>query len=698
MGECIVASASHGTVRKRVIFLFLLMAVAMGGLVVRLGYLQLFHSTWLAENATDQRIRDIPVEAKRGIIFDRTGKELAVSMSTESIYAIPAEIKNVQETAAKLAAILALNEEHLSKLLQRHQAFTWVKRKVDSNVARQIQALEFDGIGITQESRRYYPQEELASHILGFTGIDSQGLDGVEITFDSYLRGRPGSIRVEYDARGREIPYANHRFVPPVEGNDIYLTIDMVIQQVVERELGRVMQETQAKGATIVAMDPNTGEILALANRPDYNPNHFADYSPKLWRNIAVSNAYEPGSTFKIITSAAALSEKVVTLTDQFYDPGYIDVQGRKIHCWKNGGHGSETFEEVVENSCNVGFVNVGLRLGRDPFYTYLDKLGLGQPTGIDLPGEAKGIVIDKRQVKPINIATMAMGQGIAVTPIQLLTAVSAVVNGGTWLRPQIVKTIQDKNGQTIRSFQPDVVQEAINSETSNQVRGILEKVVEIGTGKNAFIDGFKIGGKTGTAQKVGAGGYLPDKYVASFIGFAPSDHPKIVMLVIVDEPVGIYYGSQVAAPVFAAAMKDVLPYLQVTNVPTKTAENVQSHVLVPNLLNESVSDATKNLQAAGLAARIEETGERVADQIPRPGSRVPVGSQVLLYTLTAHSGTGEVTVPDCSGRSEKEVMELLGQLGLTYKPANQGTQAVKQDPPAGSQVSSGTTIEVYFE
>lgn len=693
-----MASASHVTVRKRVIVLFLVSTVFMGGLVVRLGYLQVFHSNWLAENATDQRIRDIPVEAKRGVIFDRNGKELAVSMSTESIYAIPAEIKNVDDTAAKVAAILALNKDNLSALLQKRQAFTWVKRKVSGDVARQIQALDIDGIGITQESRRDYPQDNLASHILGFTGIDSQGLDGVELTFDSYLRGRPGSIMVEYDARGQEIPYANHRFVAPVEGNDVYLTIDMVIQQVAERELDKVMKETQAKSATIIAMDPNTGEILALANRPDYNPNQFADYSPKLWRNVAISNSYEPGSSFKIITTAAALEEKVVTLEDRFYDSGSIEVQGRLIHCWKEGGHGSETFEEVVENSCNVGFVNVGLRLGRDSFYKYIDKLGLGHSTGIDLPGEAKGIIIDRNQVKPINIATMAMGQSIAVTPLQLVTAVSAVVNGGTLLRPQIVKDIKDKNGELIRGFQADGVGQVINSETSEQVKGVLEKVVEIGTGKNAFVEGFKIGGKTGTAQKVGAGGYLPDKYIASFVGFAPADHPKIVMLVVIDEPVGIYYGGQIAAPVFAAVMKDVLPYLKVTQASPQSGETVQSHILVPNLINLPVSEAMKDLQAVGLTARVEEGGARVTDQVPKPGSRVPALSQVLVDTMTGRYDQGEITVPDCTGRDEKEVMELLGQLGLAYNPVNQGNRAVKQDPPPGSKVQSGTSIEVYLE
>lgn len=572
-----MSGASHVIIRRRVIFLFLIVACLMAGLIVRLGYLQFFRGNWLAENATDQRIRNIPVEAKRGIIFDRNGKELAVSSNIESIYAIPAEIKNVNDTAAKLAAILTLNEAELSQVLAKRQAFVWVKRKVDAESAKKVQSLELEGVGITQEGHRYYPHDQLAAHVLGFTGIDSQGLDGIEIAFDQELRGRSGSILVEYDARGREIPYANHRFIPPTDGNNLYLTIDCVIQQIVERELDRVMQETQAAAVTAVALRPETGEVLAMANRPTYDPNRFADFTPKDWRNLAVANVYEPGSTFKIITSAAALNEKVVTLTDRFYDPGFIEVQGRQIHCWKDGGHGSESFEEVVENSCNVGFVTVGLRLGRDSFYQYLKSLGLGRASGIDLPGEAKGLLIDQNEVKPINLATMAMGQSIAVTPLQLVSAVGAAINGGTLLKPQIVREIKDKAGVTVRNFQPESVSQAINFETSAEVRGVLEKVVEFGTGKNAFLPGYRIGGKTGTAQKVGAGGYLPDKYVASFVGFAPADPPQIVLLIMIDEPVGMYYGGQIAAPAFASMMKDILPYLNIPMVPVKSSKKMEN-------------------------------------------------------------------------------------------------------------------------
>lgn len=695
-----MALSTHVTIRKRVACFFLFIAVIMLLLGCRLMYLQFYRSSWLTENALDQRIRDIPVEAKRGTIFDRNGKELGVSVSTESIYAIPAEILDVDETAARLAAILALDRDKLAAKLKRRQAFTWLKRKVDDDVAREVKVLNLPGIGLTQESKRYYPNENLAAHILGFTGIDSQGLDGVELTFDNYLKGRSGSIVVEYDARGREIPNASHRFVKPIDGNDIYLTIDIVIQQIVERQLEKVMQETQAKAATIIAIAPHTGEILALANRPDYNPNRFAEFSPKLWRNIAVANTYEPGSTFKILTTTAFLGEKVVSLDDRFFDPGSVEVQGRTIHCWKDGGHGSQTFQEVVENSCNVGFVNAGLKLGSDRFYKYLDAFGMGKLTNVDLPGEAKGIVIAKSKVQPLDIATMSMGQSIAVTPMQLATAVAAVANDGQRLRPQIVREVKDKNGEVIRGFQPDIVTQVVDAETAQTVKKVLESVVANGTGKSAYLEGFRIAGKTGTAQKVGAGGYMPGKYIASFAGFTPADDPQIVMLVIIDEPVGLYYGGLIAAPVFAGAMQDILQYMKVMPRITKDAdkETQESHIVVPSVINLLVPEAIEELNKSGLQSRIEEAGGRVVDQIPKPGSRVPKDSSVLLYTMTPRYGTGEVTVPDCSGKSLREVADMLAEVGLSINPVGVGLKSINQQPPAGDKVLPGTGVTVSFE
>lgn len=696
-----MASASHVSIRKRAAWLFLFVVLTMLGLVGRLIYLQIFHSGWLTESATDQRVREIPVEARRGVIYDRHGRELAVSVSSESVYAIPAEIRNPEEAAAKLAAILALNADNLATRLKKHQAFTWIKRKIDPATALAVRKLNLPGIGLTQENRRHYPNGSLAAHILGFTGIDSQGLDGVELTFDSYLRGRAGGIVIEYDARGREIPQATHRFVSPQPGQNIYLTIDLVIQQIIERELEKVLRDTQAKAVSMIAIAPATGEILALANKPDYDPNDFAAYPPKLWRNNAVSNAYEPGSTFKIITTAAAVGEHVVSLQDRFFDPGAVEVQGRHIHCWRQGGHGSQTFLEVVENSCNVGFVNVGLRLGADAFYRYIEAFGFNKPTGVDLPGEARGIMIEKTKIKPINIATMAIGQSIAVTPIQLITAAAAVANDGQLLRPQIVREVRDHEGRVTRAFAPDAAARVLDGKTAQTVKGILEKVVEEGTGRNAYVEGFRIAGKTGTAQKVGEGGYVAGRYVASFVGFAPADAPKLALLVIIDEPVGPYYGGLIAAPVFGAVARDILQYLQVAPQPPTVAQPPQpapAHVAVPLVINLTVAEATSQLAKAGLATRIEEGGERVADQVPKPGSRVPAGASVLIYTEKPRYAEGVITVPDLTGLSAKEAVELLADLGLAFKPAGTAARAARQEPAAGAQVAPGTPVTVYFE
>ena len=693
-----MASASHGTIRKRVAWLLLFTTILISGLTVRLMYLQFYRSSWLAENATDQRVREVPVEARRGIVFDRNGKEMVISVSTESIYAIPAQVQDAEKTAAKMAAILALDQEKLAIKLKRRQAFTWVVRKVNAETAVKIKQLNLPGIGFTQESKRHYQYDNLASHILGFTGIDSQGLDGVELTFDSYLKGRSGSIVIEYDARGQEIPAVHHRYVAPIEGNNVYLTIDLVLQQIAERELDRVIKDTQAKAATIIAMDPRTGEILALANRPDYNPNKFADYSPKDWRNIAVSNAYEPGSTFKIITTSAALREKVVKLDDKFFDPGFVEVQGRNIHCWKNGGHGSQTFLEVVENSCNVGFVNVGLRLGRDHFYDYIEAFGFGKHTNIDLSGEASGIMIKRTAIKPINIATIAIGQSIAVTPIQLVTAVSAVANGGQLLRPQIVREVKDKENQVLRSFQPDIKKQVLDAETASTVRGVLERVVEKGTGRNAYIENGHIAGKTGTAQKVEGGAYAQGKYVASFVGFAPANDPHIAVLIIIDEPAGLYYGGQIAAPVFGRVMQDALQYLGLANKGSAATQTAEMHSIVPDVIGKPLAEAQKELKKAGLAVRAEESGVQVTDQVPKPNSRVPVGSSILLYTQTPRFDSAEITAPNVEGLSQNEAFAMLRDLGLMPQVVGLGKNVVKQDPVPGAKILSGSVFFLYVE
>lgn len=567
-----LASTAQIVIRKRVTLFFLFLVIVLMALTMRLVYLQGYQNEWLAERAEQQRVRLIPIEAKRGTIYDRHGKILAESVSALSVYAIPAEVSDKKEVAEKLATVLAMDASKVEERLKRRQSFVWLARRVDESIAEEVRKLRLAGIGVSEESRRVYPNGSVGAHILGFSGIDNQGLDGIELTMNRYLSGAGGHVSAEYDAGGHEIPYEPYRYEKPTAGCDITLTIDLVLQQLAERQLARVVKEAGAKCGSIILMEPNTGELLAMANYPTYDPNRFGAYDMALWRNIAVTNTYEPGSTFKVLTIAAALEENVVSETDRFFDGGDIEVQGRRIHCWKHGGHGSVSFCEVVEGSCNVGFVSVGLRLGKERFYPHLKALGMGKMTGVCLPGEAEGILIPEKRAVPLNIATMAMGQSIAVTPIQLITAVSAIVNGGVRHVPQIVQSVEDHAGTVMTISPPVPAERVIQEETSRRVRTLLEGVVANGTGKNGALEGYRVGGKTGTAQKVGQGGYMAGKYIASFVGFMPADAPKIVMLVVIDEPSGMYYGGQVAAPVFPALMKDVAEYLGIERIEADTA------------------------------------------------------------------------------------------------------------------------------
>ena len=631
----LLASTAHVVIRKRVALFFVLFAVLLMGLGFRLVYLQGYQNEWLAKRAEDQRVRLIPVEAKRGTIYDRNGKILAESVSALSVYAIPAEVENVSETAAALAAVLNLDAEKIEKKLARRQSFVWLARRIDTKTADAVRALRLVGVDVSEESRRTYPNGQVGAHILGFVGADNQGLDGIELMMDRYLLGTGGGVVAEYDASGKEIPYAPYRYEMPTVGQDVYLTIDLVLQQLAERELLRAVEETGAKGGTVLLMDPRSGEVLAMANRPTYDPNQFGEYPASSWRNIGVTNTYEPGSTFKVLTTAAALNEGVVTVNDRFFDGGDIEVQGRRIHCWKHGGHGSVSFREVVEGSCNVGFVGVGLRLGAERFYPYLKAFGLGHATGISLPGEAVGIMIPEEKAVPLNLATMAMGQSIAVTPIQLLAAVSAAINGGVWHEPRIVKEVRNANGDVTESFATGEGRRVIREEVSAVVRELLAGVVANGTGKNGALDGYRVGGKTGTAQKVGAGGYMQGKYIASFVGFLPADAPELAMLVVIDEPTGMYYGGQIAAPVFPALMKDAVDYCNIARTEAGEATESAELVEVPDVVGREANDGMRLLREVELVP--ECIGEGVVTaQVPPMGSRVMKGTKVLLYLGTS--------------------------------------------------------------
>lgn len=699
--------------KKRIFIIFLIIFGCMLGLVGRLAYIQFAMAGKLQDLVLDQRLRDIPVEPKRGIIYDREKRELAVSASVDSIYAVPSEVKNPEETARHLAAELGMEEKDVYDKITRRRAFEWVKRKVEQNVGKKIRILiqekKVTGIGITEESRRFYPKGMLAAHVIGFAGIDSQGLYGIEKSYDQELKGTPGKIKVERDGHNRVIPFAAQKYEPPSDGNNVYLTIDEVVQHIAEREAEKALDENSAKNVSIIIMQPKTGEILALVNKPSFDPNDYQKYDQSLWRNAAISDSYEPGSTFKVITTAAALEEKIANENTRFYCPGHIKIPGSTIKCWKAGGHGSQSLAEVVENSCNVGFVQLGLELGQEKFYQYVKNFGFGQKTDLDLIGEATGILIPESRLKSVDLARVAFGQSISVTPVQLVSAVSAVANGGQLLKPHIVRQITNSNGEVIKDLQPEPVKQVLTKAAADRTLTLLEQVVSQGTGKNAQVPGYLVGGKTGTAQKVIDGRYADGKYIASFIGVAPVDDPQIVVLVIIDEPSGgAYYGGQIAAPVAGSVMKDVLQYLSIKPnqpIPGDSNKTMDSSelgeeelVTVPSAINFFADDAGEVLTKAGFKVTLSGEGEVIWQQTPLPGARVPKGTEIILSLQPKiEPGANLVTVPDLTGLTMRDAAKVLADLGLLLHPQGTGV-AVKQEVPPGTKVAIRSPITVFFE
>ncbi|MGD9677912.1 MAG: stage V sporulation protein D [Vulcanibacillus sp.] len=630
---------SQVIIRKRIWISLLVGILVFLALIFRLGYIQLVKGSWFTDKAEDLWSRDIPVEAKRGTILDRNGNELAYNISSPTVIAIPVQIKDAKTTAMELASILNMSEEKIFKLITKKELMVKIARKIPENKAKDIQALRLPGIAITEESERYYNESTLASHVLGFVGIDNQGLSGIELVYDELLKGKKGAISYTADASGRRMPDQEEIYNPPVNGNNIFLTIDKEIQQYIERELDQAMIQYNADNALAIAMDPKTGEILGMASRPNYDPSNYADYSSLIYdRNLPIWMAYEPGSTFKIITLAAALEEDVISLSDTYYCDGSIEISGVELHCWKSGGHGSETFLEVVENSCNPGFVVMGQKLGKVNLFSYIHDFGFGEKTGIDLPGEQQGILFDIEDVGPVELATTSFGQGVSVTPIQQVAAVAAAINGGNLLTPYIVKEVRDSiTNEIVIENEPKIKRQVISEETSKEVRETLESVVANGTGRNAYIDSYQVGGKTGTAQKIGEnGGYLTNNYIVSFIGFAPADNPEILIYVAIDNPKAIQFGGLVAAPIVKNILYSSLQYLEVKPREEQIIMEYRygidlPYVEVPNLVGNTKQELQQSLYY-NFYLEIDGSGKVVVEQMPKPGTRVEKGSTIRLY------------------------------------------------------------------
>ncbi|MGM9928956.1 MAG: stage V sporulation protein D [Bacillus sp. (in: firmicutes)] len=631
---------SNVTVRKRLL-IFLLIGLCVFLLIdLRLGYVQFYLGNMLTGKAKDSWSRNIPFEPKRGEILDRNGVALATNLSAPTVYVVPRQIENVQETAEKLAAVLDGKVDEIYKEIAVQQSSVRLRdgRKITHEKAKEVKALELKGVYIAEDSIRYYPFGEYLSHVLGFTGIDNQGLMGIENSYDEELSGERGYVKFYADAKGKRMENMVDDYKPPTDGQNLELTIDSKIQTIMERELDIAEATYNPDGVIGIAMDPDTGEILAMASRPTFNPSNYQEVSSEVYnRNLPVWSTYEPGSTFKIITLASALEEKKVNLqSDSFFDSGSAEVGGANLRCWKRGGHGSQTFLEVVQNSCNPGFVELGERLGKEKLFSYIKKFGFGTKTGIDLAGEGAGILFSLDRVGPVELATTAFGQGVSVTPIQQVTAVSAAVNGGTLYTPYIAKRLIDPiTGEVTMEKKPQAKRQVISEETSKQVREALESVVARGSGKGAYIEKYRVGGKTGTAQKVKDGRYIEGNYIVSFIGFAPADDPEIVVYVAVDNPKGtIQFGGVVAAPIVGNIMEDALLELGVKprtgGLEKESVWGDPVLVEIPNLVGVD----TKELAGMEVALKIDVSGKgtKIVKQAPEPGVKVKEGSTIRLY------------------------------------------------------------------
>lgn len=680
-------------IKRRLIILLLFSLIFSFLLLGRVFWIQFVRGDELKERALNQWTSDVPVEPKRGTVYDRNKNPLAISATVDTVVASPPDIKDIETTANLLSTALNMDREELEETLReaknKKKGAIYIKRKITEEESETVRNLKLSGIYFTKEHKRFYPERNLCSHVLGFTGIDSQGLDGIELVYEKYLKGTPGRIVSEKDALSRKLPFGVDKYIPPEDGLDLVLTIDKIIQHIAERELEKALAEHNAKRGTIIVMDPKTGEILAMTNKPDYDPNNYGEFSQILWRNVAVSDVYEPGSTFKIVTASAALEEGVARPEDKFYDPGYAMVSGVRIGCWYHGGHGSQTFIQLLENSCNPGFVELGMKLGKDRFMKYIKGFGFGEVTGIDLPGEARGI-LDPSKVGPVELATITFGQGISVTPVQLITALSTIANDGKLVQPHVAKAIVDKEGNTVQEFSPAPLRQVVSYETAQEMKKILESVVTNGTGGRGKVEGFRVAGKTGTAEK-----YSPGKYVVSYMGFAPVDDPKLAILVIIDEPTGgLIYGGTIAGPVFQKVMADSLNYLGIE--PNIEQVEEREHVAVPDLRNLYVEDARKILMQNGLSVRIEGEGYVVTEQVPMPGAEVKKNTVVLLKLSDSRTNKDPVTVPDLTGRTIKEATDIIHAIGLNIEIEGSG-YAVKQNPPAEAEVGLGTTVKVEF-
>ncbi len=644
--------------RKKMIFLMALFEVASVLLIVRILAIQYFSGNELQQKAYEQQTRDRIISPDRGGILDRNMLGIAKTETVASISVIHNQLKDKEKVATILSQRLEMDYDLIMEKLNKKVALERIKTKVDKEAADEIRAMNLAGVVVDEGIKRVYPYETLASHVIGFVGKDNQGIIGLEAKYDSYLKGKDGKIMTETDVRGRELETGQEYRVEPRAGYNLVTSLDVILQRYAEQTLEKIVEAKDAKRGCIILMNPQNGEIYAMANKPDFNLNdpftitapelrmgwqHFTqqeqtNYLNQMWRNFSINDTYEPGSTFKVFTSAAGLQEGVVQENSMFTCSGSHTVGGRQIKCWRSPrSHGAETFVQGVYNSCNPVFMIVAERLGPEVFYKYMDEFGFDEKTGIDVPGEAVGIMHKLENVGPVELATMSFGQSFQITPLQLMRGASAVINGGYLVTPHFATKVLDDKGNIVEEFVYEKGKQVISQETSQLMTEILEGVVYEGTGSKTYIPGYRVGGKTATSEK------LPrrsGKYIASFLAFAPAEKPEVVALVLIDEPKGAYYGGQVAGPVMKELLENTLPYLNITPIYSEAENQLPNAgvVIVPNYLGQSLKDVKKDLEALRLKCTVVGKGDVVVGQFPLAGEEVNKGEEVLLYVKSSEN------------------------------------------------------------
>ena len=718
--------------------LIILLAFVIGFLYV-LGYVaywQFVRGSELSQAALEQQTKDKTINSKRGAILDRNGNVLAASIAVETLTASPVDVqknnkKSIEEISQGLSQIIGVEYSDVYDKLKLNTSYVLIKRQMDKSLGDKVRAYldenHIAGFQLISDTKRYYPYDNLASHVIGFAGVDNQGLAGIELEYDSYLKGASGRLITASDPSGSAMPFDYEKLIDPEDGLNVVLTIDENIQRIAEKYLEQAVEENQlANGACCIVMEVKTGEILAMATKPDFNLNNpfvitdekkleeineypegeerSAKYSEELnllWRNKAVVDAYEPGSTFKIFTSAMAIEENVITSNELFYCNGYKHVANYNINCWKHGGHGPQDFKRAVQNSCNPAFIEIGARVGASKFYEYMSGLGFREKTGIDLPGEDIGLMHERVNFNEVELATYSFGQGFTVTPIQMITAVNAIANDGMMIKPHIVKRFVDSDGNVVKEFGKEEIRQIVSKSTSKQLREVLESVVSEGSGSGAYIRGYRVGGKTGTSEKIPRGN---SKYVASFIGIAPSDDPEIICLVMLDEPTtGVYFGGIIATPVARSIMEETLVYLGIE--PSYTVEELATmETTVPNVVGMTVAEANKLLESASLKYALDGNGEIVLNQLPKAGVKVNQNSIVMLYTEEEMSNT-TTTVPNLLNMNVSQAATAVANaklninvVGAGSTTSNEAVLSHKQSIEPGTVVEIGTIVTVEFK